>query len=242
MHQHLVLPDVHVPYHDRRAWNLFLQVAGDWDWSTFVCLGDFLDLHSMSTHPPQSRKVIPSLTYELGCAATAFNELDESLPATTRRVYTVGNHEHRLERWLASNRHLGDVIDLRTALRLRDEWEMIPYRHHATIDNVTYTHDPGHCGKTAHEKALQYSTSKAAIIGHTHRMGYMAHGMTDTRQGAMFGCLKDLGCVDWASQLKAGYDWALGFGIVTVLDDTPYVQPIPIIDYKCVVNGHAYEG
>ena len=54
----LFIPDTHVPYVDKRAFDLMLKVARDVKVSTIVYLGDFGDFYAVSSHDKDpSRKV-----------------------------------------------------------------------------------------------------------------------------------------------------------------------------------------
>jgi predicted phosphodiesterase len=52
----LIVPDVHRPYHDRKAWRLMLRAAKefqpDWIW----ILGDFADCLAVSRHSKDPRR------------------------------------------------------------------------------------------------------------------------------------------------------------------------------------------
>jgi hypothetical protein len=52
----LFVPDTHRPFHDRRAWRLFLTVARDLKPKTIVSIGDFADFFGVSSHSKDPRR------------------------------------------------------------------------------------------------------------------------------------------------------------------------------------------
>ena len=53
----LIVPDVHVPYHDKRAWELMLAVGKDLKPQVLVSLGDMMDFYSVSSHSKNPNRV-----------------------------------------------------------------------------------------------------------------------------------------------------------------------------------------
>ena len=52
----LIIPDVHAPYHDKKAWALVMKVAHAFKWDKVVCLGDFFDCYAISSYRKDPRR------------------------------------------------------------------------------------------------------------------------------------------------------------------------------------------
>ena len=46
----LIIPDCHIPYEDKRAYDLMLEVAKDVDPDEIVILGDYADFYAVNSH------------------------------------------------------------------------------------------------------------------------------------------------------------------------------------------------
>ncbi len=245
----LILPDCHFPYVDRRAWNLMLKVARDFDPDHIVTMGDFADFYSVSSHSKDPER-INKLGYEVKSANAALDELDALGKGRRRKIkktFIAGNHEDRLERYLMEKApELFDVVKIPELFELsRRGWVYVPYKSSVKVGRVNFTHDTGKAGPTAHSSALD-DFQDNAVIGHTHRLSYVVKGNAkgDAHVGAMFGWLGDEKKADYMHRIKANRDWAKGFGIGYIDPKTQctYLTPVPIVKYTCVVEGTLYKG
>lgn len=243
----LIIPDTHAPYHDKKAWELMLDVARDFKPTTICILGDFVDCHSISSHSKN-----PACTYSLADEIETASGLLKQLEALKpkRKIYCEGNHEERYPRVVkALMPALYDpTMNLRSKLNLDQRgWTWVPYRKHIKLAERFYaTHDFGASGKGAALQAPGVYGSNV-VFGHTHRLsvhveGDVQHG---TRFGANLGWLGDRSYVDYLHEIKQK-DWQLAFGLATVEASTGYVfiNPVPIIAkdgaYVTSVSGKTY--
>jgi predicted phosphodiesterase len=248
----LFVPDVHVPYEDKRAFNVLLKSIKEFQPDTLILLGDFLDLWTISAHP-KDFKVRPSLAQELEVGSRRLAQLEVAAGTKCKLVYISGNHEHRLERYLCSEKGApflkplvsAGLVDLDRAtipnlLKLKERgWSWVPYKEHAKFGKLHVTHDLGKAGAAAHTDA-EATFQSNAVIGHTHHMSYTVRGNMKGKAhvGAMFGWLGDLKEVDYMYRARALRDWSHGFGIAhQQANGVTHVTPVPIINYTCVVNG-----
>lgn len=238
----LVIPDTHVPYHDKKAVELLYKVAKDFKPHTIVILGDFADFYSVSAHskdPNRSNK----LEHEVEAVNKELDRLD-SLKAK-RKVFIAGNHENRLERYLADKAsELFNVVSIPELFKLRRRgWEYISYKMDAKVGQINFTHDVGTSGKNAVYAALN-TYQHNIVTGHTHRLGYIIEGnaIGKPHVSASFGWLGDAKKADYMHRVKAARDWALGFGIGYMNKKTgiTHLQPVPVVNYTCVVEGKLY--
>ncbi len=239
----LIIPDTHVPYHDKRAFDLVLKVGRDQKPDFVVTQGDFADFYSVSSHSKDPNRK-RNLEFEIDEVNKELDKIDK-LGAKVN-VFVAGNHEDRLERFLKDKApELFNMVRVTQLFKIKERgWRYVPYKSDTHIGKLYFTHDTGTAGATAHAKALddyQYNIA----IGHTHRMGYTIKGNArgEPHVGAMFGWLGDVKQVDYMHRIKASRDWCLGFGFGYLTDNgVVHVQPVPIINYTCVVGGKLYKG
>lgn len=239
----LFVPDVHVPNHDRRAWGLLLKVCKSVKFDVVVVLGDFVDNESVSRHAPTKVKSM-RVVDELRAAHVELLSLRSVTNQAERHVFTEGNHETRLARFIAERAPMFEgAFDVQHFLDPGEAWQWVPYNDSTTVGKIHVTHDVGEAGQNAHRGAAK-AFMASAIIGHTHRMGYEVTGRVDGAPvlGAMFGWLGDYRKVDYQHRAKAK-QWPLGFGVgVMEKKGVVHVQPVPLIDYSCCVFGEVYSG
>lgn len=238
----LFVPDTHRPYHDKRAWALMLKAARLYRPDIIAPLGDFVDCASVSSHSKDLSR-IKRFKAEIADAREGLDEL-EALGAK-EYIYIEGNHEDRLPRYLQDRApELTDVLDIRSLLGLGKKWKYVRYKDHTKVGLLHITHDTGKAGGTAHVQALN-DFQDNVVIGHTHRMGvtYSGNAKGKPHVGAMFGWLGDVKQVDYMHRVKANRDWMLGFGIGYLEPSgVIHLQAVPIIDYRCVIEGELVRG
>lgn len=238
----LYIPDTHRPYHDTRAWALFLKAGRAFRPDMLICMGDFGDFYSISSYsknPQRDRK----LKWELDSINAGLDQLDAL--GAREKIYLCGNHDVRFQTFLQNKApELFDVVDLPSLLRLRQRrWQFVNYGKKYVLGKITHLHDVGASGRYACHRALDY-TKKGIVTGHVHRMGYVVEGNIsgDQQVSANFGWLGDVSQIDYSAQVKAERDSALGFGVgyYDTATDFVYLVPVPIVRYTCVVEGKLY--
>jgi len=244
---YLFISDAHRPYHDERAWRLVIEVGKDLKPYGIVCIGDFADFYSVSSHSKDPARRA-SLAEELMEVHSGLNDLD-SLGAADKH-YIGGNHEDRLTRYLRDKApELFGVTDIPSVLNLGGRgWNYTPYKEYTKRGKLHMTHDVGTAGRYATFKALD-TFQHSIITGHAHRLQYVVEGnaVGEYKLSAQFGWLGDRTQIDYMHQARVNKDWALGFGFGYVDGNSgiAYLTPVPIIVndagvYTCVVNGKFY--
>lgn len=243
----LFIPDTHVPYHDKKAFNLMLKAMKDFKPDHSIILGDFMDMYSVSSHSKDPKRSL-DLKGEVDGTKEALRQV-KALGAKNN-VFVSGNHEDRLERYLRDKApELYEFISIPEVLELNKMgFKYVPYKDHYKLGKLNVTHDTGQAGRYAHYKAMD-SFQHNVIIGHTHRLGYAVEGNAQGERHvtAMFGWLGDVEATDYMHKIKYTRDWSHGFGIGYLDKETNvvYVVPVPIINhgkqYSCVVEGKLYK-
>lgn len=239
----LIVPDVHVPFHDKRAWRLMLKVARVLKPYYLAAVGDVGDFYAVSNHDKNPERAL-RLDTEVAEVRAALDDLDAL--GAKHKLLCGSNHHIRLQRYLETKApELNSVLNEDALFGLSKRgWLTCAYRDHAEMAGVTFTHDVGSAGKNAVWRVLELFKG-TSVTGHTHRMAYVAEGDLEgnRRISAMFGWLGDVKQIDYMSRAKAMKEWQLGFGVGYFCPATgaAYLVPVPILaDYSCVVNGILY--
>lgn len=239
----LYIPDVHRPYNDKKAWKLVMTVAKDFKPDTLVLLGDFADFYTVSKFSKNPFRAT-QLDIEVQDCNVGLDELDTL--GASEKLFIEGNHCFRLVRYLQDRAPaLAASLNVQKLFNLRERgWKFIPYRQHIKHGKIYLTHDIGTCTRHAAFKALD-TFQHSVVTAHTHRMIYVVENDATGVPilSAQFGWLGDVTKVDYKHRISATKDWALGFGIGYKEKGTGLVftSPVPIVNYKCVVNGKLYK-
>lgn len=244
----LIIPDTHRPFHDKRAYNLMLEVATSQKIDEVVILGDYADFYSVSSHAKDPR-VFHMLEDELVDVLAGLNEIDV-LFKNAKKVFLFGNHEFRFERYLVDKAPaLFGVTSLEHLFEInrRPNWLTVPYgpnqKYSVLGSKLTARHEP--LAPTAKGTASRALCS--LVYGHIHRIEESHLVGLDGTNHVCFsvGWLGDKRQDQVFSYVKNYHQWQLGFGLVYVDSSTGYFyhQKIHILDnYTCVVNGKKYKG
>lgn len=236
----LIVPDTHRPFHNPKAWRLFMKAARLLNPKHLVIIGDFADFYAVSDHD-KSKDRVNRFEEELEDVNAGLDELD-SLGAASKH-YVAGNHENRLDRWLMKHQEMAGVVSTERLLDLKKRgWTYTPYKHHTSIGKVHFTHDVGVASRGAIFRSMDLY-QHSVVTGHTHRLMYVVEGTAmgnEPKVAASFGWLGDVESVDYMCLAKARASWALGFGYGVLVPRTGfmYLNPVPILpDYSCCVEG-----
>jgi UDP-2,3-diacylglucosamine pyrophosphatase LpxH len=234
----LFIPDVHVPFEDHRAWDLMMSVARAIRPEHIVILGDFADMWAVSAHDKSpSRR--DNLESEMKAVAIRLDEVDAL--GAKNKLYCEGNHEFRLTRHVTQQApELFEYVQYPKIQRLAERrWQWVPYHEHAKIGKVFVTHDLGEAGMYAASRA-RATMGGNVVIGHVHRaqINYASTAEGTGHVSAAFGWLGDAGQAKYLAAAKRAA-WQLGFGLGYMEPASGHVhlQFVPIVDYRCVVEG-----
>lgn len=235
----LFIPDSHVPYQNKEAFELMLKAGKSFKPDHVIILGDFADFYAVSSHSKNPERAL-KLKDEIDQVKEALNQIKQL--GAKNNQYVSGNHEDRLERYLRDKApELFNFISIPKILGLKEKgFNYTPYKQSYKIGKLNVTHDTGNCGRNAHQKALD-TFQHNIIIGHTHRLGYLVEGNANGERhvSAMFGWLGNVEEIDYMHRVKAVKDWTLGFGVgyLDTKTGVVYVTPVPIIKNTCLIEG-----
>lgn len=229
----IVLPDLHVPFHDKKLLWAWLDRLADADieWDGVDIIGDFLDCYSLSRFDTNPQRKA-TFQQELDEGHRILAEIRNLAPNADIR-YSEGNHEDRLRKLLwgksAPLAHLRNLT-IPNVLRLEElgiQWHATedPYK----IGDLWYTHGDllrKHAGASARAKSDAMGGS--VIIGHTHRLGscpFTTHcGVLDAYE---VGHMSDPSQLDYCRTI---YNWQSGWAEVYFEDTFHWVDFYRAID------------
>jgi predicted phosphodiesterase len=93
----LILPDVHVPYHNYDAINTTFDFCQDKSIDSILLNGDFMDCYQMSKFVKDPRK--RNFKEELSIAGELIDAIQKTFP-DAKLFFKEGNHEERYEKYL----------------------------------------------------------------------------------------------------------------------------------------------
>lgn len=227
----VVISDLQVPYHDRRAVDAVARFIKAYKPDRVDCVGDEIDA-------PQISRWHKGMAGEF--AGTLGRHRDETCRVLEQlKVTNLSRSNHssqRLENYLAKYAPgLAELPELTIERFLRTEDLGITYHHtpFAIAPGWVMGHgDEGSLIQSPGGTALNIAKrfGKSFVGGHTHKMGVkhdhdVLNGKTlRSLWGFEVGCLMDM---KKATYLKAGSaNWQLGFGILHV--DGKNVTPVPV--------------
>lgn len=233
------LPDCHIPYHDKKAWELFLKACRVVKPDVLVIIGDLIDFLSVSSHS-KSPSDNTNFQTELNAGLAALDEL-EAL-GVPRVIYNEGNHCTRITRYVADKApELYGMMDVKDLLKIdeRKGWEWYPYGDFARIGELSTVHDVGYCGINSARASLN-AFQNNLVFGHSHRASVVYGGTVEgkTHVCMNIGHLLDYEQVSYRNRHTAKKDWQQGIGMIYQSEDgVSWANFIPFIDGRYIIDG-----
>ena len=193
----IILPDMHVPFHDRRVWrNVLRYIAGTGPHDEVVQLGDFLNLASISRHTKTNLRAIAetTITEEYRIGNQVLDQLQEVIQPETKITILEGNHDFWVEKYLDEHPQLVGTLEIEKGLRLKERginwvrfWRDGAYHK---IGKAVFVHGL-HLNKH-HSCSMAMAYGNNIFYGHTHDV--QCHSLTrqgehNTIVGQSLGCL-----------------------------------------------------
>lgn len=215
----VVLSDLQLPYHDKRALGAVCNLLADRapDIAEVHQIGDFFDFLAVSRFssgtPDEDGR---GLQKEIDVAEKVMTQINQSYAGVKTRI--KGNHDDRLDKYLATKaRGLRGLRALQyDTLTLAKEygWETKdePYKVAPRTVAVHGLSVRKWSGYTAHAHLDRLPGN--VIHGHTHRGGVVYRTLGDSTRWAMeVGCLMDKAQATYLGPSRAA-DWQVGIGAV----------------------------
>ena len=222
--------DEHFPFQDDRARSVALQVVETFGPNVVVGGSDGLDFYTLSTFDKDPmRAKLNSIQDEIRAWSRGQREWADASPGAERR-YIVGNHEHRLARYL--KRH-PEFFDLE-ALKLENLLDLGELGYENGVedevifgDTLVVKHGSVVRKSSAYTARGELEKEKYAIStmsGHTHRGGtHFAATRTGVKQAHECMCLCETN-VDYVKRP----DWQQGIALATIKNGILSVEQVLI--------------
>jgi hypothetical protein len=169
----LIGSDVHLPYHDQDALEIFIERAIDIQAKTIILNGDWIDFYQTSCWQKDPRKRSTKDEIDL------FNEVLDMIQKNTNAkiIYKYGNHEERFDNYLMQNApqlfeleemHLDKILKLKER-----NIDVVNDKRVVKIDHLHVIH--GHEYKFAISnpvnpaRGLYLRAKKNCVCGHFHQ-------------------------------------------------------------------------
>ncbi len=230
-HSRIVLPDLHMPFHDKRLLQCWLDRLGSRIWDGVDIIGDMIDCYTLSrfdTNPMRK----DNFQQEVDEAHELLREVRSERPDADIR-YSEGNHEDRLRKILwgkaAALAHIRNLT-IPHLLGLKDldiKWHSTqnPYK----IRGLWFTHGDllrKHAGMSA--RAKSEAIHGPVIIGHTHRQGWSPQttweGVDDAYE---VGHMADPTQLDY---VRTMFNWQSGWAEVFFKGNIHWVDFYRVVD------------
>jgi predicted phosphodiesterase len=248
----VLIPDTHIPSHDKRIVRSLIKFIGDYQPDEVVHIGDLMDYPAPSRWSKDTREEFETSVFEESVIGQT--EFLEPL----RNAYSgpigviAGNHDTRPGDYLRKYAPaLGEskAFDLEVLLNFPEyDIRLLPDFYDVAPGWVaTHGHKGGiRLNQTAGLTALNAAKKigKSVAMGHVHRWGLVAHtiGYPGAPETEIFG----LECGHITNPSLMDYtkgtvmNWQTGFGMLYVDGTTVHPKAVKITGNKFVVEGETY--
>jgi len=247
----IVIPDLQVPYEDKRSLKAVEQYMADHQWDYYINLGDFMDFDMISKYNKgylrtiEGRRILED--YKKGNAILDRHQsIIRKKNKNAKFVLLEGNHEFRIERYLDENPQMTGMLEVENALRLKERgFKYVRCSRDgedfklgkAHFIHGLYTND-------AHAKKHVMRWGKNIFYGHLHDVqsySLVHKGEDNTIVGQSLGCL----CEYRQSYIKGNpTNWQQAFAIFYFFPNGNFTYYIPRIFNHAFISpeGKVYQG
>jgi hypothetical protein len=198
-----------------------------------VANGDILDGATISRHEPNGWESPPTLAQEIEVVQDRLEEIQKAAPKACKLLRTIGNHDIRFERKLATQvpeyRHLSGTSLKDHLPAWGASWSIMVNGH------TMIKHKYNNGLHAAYNNTLRAGTS--IVTGHLHRLLVTRWAdYNGTRYGVDTGMLADIDSEQFAYAEDNPRPWGSGFAVLTFDEDGMLLPP----ELCEVVSGVAY--
>ena len=232
----LSVSDLQYPFLDKDIWRVVLAFAKDLKPDHVIINGDGFDFYDLSSHERDPGR-LGKLQEEIdGFEEEVLNPLAKL--KATRYTYTMGNHEHRLRKYLWHQApELSGLHGLTVPALLRLPTYKFKYEENHIMlgQHLAVMHGhllSPHSALTGRAHFLRHGTS--VLVGHSHRIGtYMVRDLRGVHEATEQGCLCEFE-VEW----DRFPNWQQGFAVVHIFSDGAFsVQVVKVVNREFLLYG-----
>lgn len=239
MQKAIILPDIHHPFHNKKAVRSVFEFTKWYKPDIVVLLGDALEMRAIDHWKKGRNKKyfegVRLLDDYKRFTKDILEPIDKICPKA-RKVFMGGNHEDWVRQMINKfPQELEGVIDIDKSLNLQERgWEWIPFidrksrRGIMKLGKLTLTH--GHYTNKYHASKTSDTYSKSVVYGHTHDR--QLHTKVHIEDPNDFHSAESIGCLcDQSPEFLWGQPnrWVHSFGVVYIRDGGNYNMYVPVI-------------
>jgi UDP-2,3-diacylglucosamine pyrophosphatase LpxH len=234
--RYIVVPDIHVPYHDPSFIALITAAIKIIRPNGLVQLGDALDFWQVSSYDKNPLRK-QTMMEDVQIYSKILDEWEQALPRNAEIIQLEGNHEDRLRRYIWKHakeladgwvRTVPEMLNLRKR-RIKCSWHEIANYQSCKIGDCILHHGHYFNEHVAVGNLKRYP--KSIITGHTHRFQ-----MADS--GERFSASLGHGSNEHqTAHQPTPTGWKQAFGILTVVNGKSSLEPILVHKGQCVLYG-----
>ena len=173
----VVIGDTHAhPDYDNKRFTALGQFVAEEQPDYVVQIGDWADMTSFNSHGTKLEHEGTRWKYDVEVTQDSLAAFNRPILRRKRklphRVLTLGNHEHRINRWLAENPKAVGHVDVQMLGFERHGWDVFPFGREAEIGGFDFVHHLG--SQTGRAAAITSpsngikSVGKSTVVGHSH--------------------------------------------------------------------------
>ncbi len=242
----LVIPDLQVPYEDKRSLAAVEKVMEGEKWDQIIQLGDFMDHDCISHHNIARLRTVEGKNlfadYAIG---NAILDRWQKLAKGAEIVIIEGNHDFRPEVLVDAQPQLRGLVETRNGLNLKKRGiKWVPFWSKGTVYSVGNAHFiHGRYTNEHHAKKHVMRYGVSVYYGHLHDLQcfpLVLLGEDKTIVGQSCGCL----CRYDQSWLHGNpTNWSQAFATFRVYPDDYYTPCIvPIFKHRFHYQGQTFQG
>ncbi len=235
----VVASDIHFPFEDKDAVNIFLDIVEDMQPDYIVLLGDIADIYELSSYTKNPLRE-HTLKFELEATKKFFAKLRETCKSS-HIFFLKGNHTQRIEKYLAARApELATLEELKVQNILELKKYNIEYVHgDLKIGDLVYIHGVkigSYAGSTA-KKNLD-SMGISVICGHVHRCAVI----NKTTWEKCYTSIENGTLASMSQEYLGGQvpDWQQGFTVINYLDNDFWAEVVQIKNKKTLFRGKVF--
>ncbi len=236
---YVVVPDIHVPFHDPAFLSIVKKVAKIAKPDGFIQLGDALDFWQVSRFDKNPLRK-QTLAEDGKIYHGILQEWAEIIPFGGVIHQLEGNHEDRLRRYIWANakelaglvQTVPQMIGLRD-LGVRTVWHDLSNYKSCQIGDALIHHGHYYNMHVAMGNLTRYG--KSLITGHTHRYQYVSNG-------ERFSVTLGHGSNEYeTAHQPTPTGWQQAMGLLHVIKGKTSLEPILVHDAYCIFRGRRIE-
>ena len=219
----LVIPDCHSqPDSDSSRFSVLGRFITQYQPETIVCLGDFLDMASLSSYDRgkwtgESRRVLEDFRAgerDLTALLAPIDEYNKNRRKKAKKQYTPhkvflwGNHEARITKWTNEHPEFKGLVETHFADFLSQWDEVVGFKTPYIREGIAFSHFfPNKMGRALGGKnaarSLLLNTGMSCVAGHSHNLDFATEARVDGTK--MFGLV-----AGWYGDEAHSEEWSNG--------------------------------